>query len=162
MTFSHLLYREIVDSQFPSSLQFSHFVNTSTLSISKCFLFHALFLLHSNLLSSRFYISEMGVLQFQSLRIRLLLEFTNASVKRYHCVFLLLVFRSRFSKQMISVSIKKRFRNICRVRESDERFITSQKPVDVLMKIRLYRKMSRFNLFWLENTATSFPVLIGS
>ena len=69
-------------------------------------------------------------LQFQSLSISLLLKFTNASVKRFHFVFLLHEFRSRFSKQMISVSVKKRFRNICRVRESDERFIA---PKNLLM-----------------------------
>ena len=74
--------------------------------------------------------SVMGVLQFQSLSLSLLLKFINTSVKRFHFVCLLHEFRSRFSKQMISVSIKKRFRNICRVGESDERFITTQKSVD--------------------------------
>ena len=54
------------------------------------------------------------------------LKFTNASVKRTHFTFLLHEFRSRFSKQMISVSIKKRSCNVCRVRESSERFITSK------------------------------------
>ena len=42
---------------------------------------------------------------------------------------------------MIFVSIKRRFRNICRVRESDEWFVASQKPVDVLRKNLSYRKM---------------------
>ena len=46
-----------------------------------------------------FYVSVMGVLQFQSLSINLLLKFTYASVKRFHFVFLLHEFRSRFSKQ---------------------------------------------------------------
>ena len=99
-------------------------MHTSDLSVSKCFLFQDQFFLQSSLLSSRFYISEMDVLQFESLSINLLLKFINTSVKRFHCVFPLHEFRSRFSKQMISVSIKKRLRNICRVRESDERFIT--------------------------------------
>ena len=93
------------------------------LSVSKCCLFHDQFFLLSNLLSSRFVKSEMGVLQFQPLSISLLLKFNNASVKRFHFVFLLHEFRTRFSKQMIFVSIKKRFRNICPVRESDERLL---------------------------------------
>ena len=41
---------------------------------------------------------------------------------------------------MISVSIKERFRNICRVRKSDEKVHYSQKPVDFLRENRLYRK----------------------
>ena len=63
----------------------------------------------------------MGVLQFQPL-----LKFTDASVERFHFVFLLHMFRSRFSKLVISVSIKKRFRNICGVRKSEEKFITAK------------------------------------
>ena len=130
MTFSQFLYSEFVNSQFLTSLQFSHFVNTSDLSVSKCFLFHDQFFLHSNLLSSRFCISEKGVLQFQPLSISLLLEFTDASVKRFHFVLLLHEFRSCFSKQVNSVSIKKRFRNICPERESEEGFIA---PENLLM-----------------------------
>ena len=42
---------------------------------------------------------------------------------------------------MISVSIKKRFRNICGVRESEEKFITPKKPIDVLKKNPFYWKM---------------------
>ena len=76
--------------------------------------------------SLRFNISLMGVFQVQSLSINLLLMFTHECVKGFHFVFLLHEFRSRFSKQMISVAIQKRFRNICRVRESDERFTTTQ------------------------------------
>ena len=67
------------------------------------------------------------------------LKFTNASVKRIHFTFLLHEFRSRFSKQVISVSDKKKFRNICRVRESGK-VRCSQKPVDVLRENLLYRK----------------------
>ena len=77
----------------------------------------------------------MGVLQFQSLSISLLLKFTNANVQRFHFVFLLHEFRSCFSRQMISVSNKKRFRNICRVKESDETFIT---PKNLLMSQRKF------------------------
>ena len=72
----------------------------------------------------------MGVLQFQSLSTSLQLKFIDASVKTFHFVFLLHEFRSCSSKQKISVSIKKRFRNICRVGESEERFIT---PKNLLM-----------------------------
>ena len=64
------------------------------------------------------------------------------------------------SKQMISVSIKKRFRNICQVRESDERFCCTQKLVDVLWKNPLYRKLildSTYN--GLKNNATGFLYL---
>ena len=39
------LYREFANSQFLNALQFSHFVNTSNLSVSKCFLFHDQFFL---------------------------------------------------------------------------------------------------------------------
>ena len=49
-------------------------------------------------------------------------------------------FRSSFSKQVISVPIKKRFRNICRVRESEGRFIPQKKTVDVLRENPLCRK----------------------
>ena len=100
-------------------------------------------------------------MHFQSPNISLLMKFTNASVKRFHFVFLLHEFRSHFSKQTISVFIKKRFRNICGDRESDERFIT---PKNLLMseeKSPLSEKASRFNQFWLENNATCLPVLIG-
>ena len=69
------------------------------------------------------------------------LKFTNASVKRFHFVFLLREFRSRFSKHVISTAIKKRFRNIYRVREAEQRFIAPKKPVDVLRKLGLYREM---------------------
>ena len=125
--------------------------------------FFLFILLRSNLLSSRFYISMMGVLQFQSLSIGLLLKFTHASVKRFHFVFLLHKFRSRFSKEMISSSITKRFHNICRVGESDERFIAPRKTVDISRKkSSLSENVSGFNLFWLEIDATGFPVLIGS
>ena len=69
----------------------------------------------------------MGVLQFQSLSMSLLLKLIDTIVKRFHFLFLLHKFRSRLSKQVISFSIKKRFRNICRVRESENRFITPRK-----------------------------------
>ena len=78
------------------------------------------------MLSPRFFMSEMGILQFQPLSTSLLLKFTNESVKRFHFVFLLHEFRSRCSKQVISVPMKKRFRNICRVRETEQRFNVSQ------------------------------------
>ena len=80
------------------------------------------------------HIRNMGILQFQPLRTSLPLKFTNASVKRLHFIFLHHEFRSRFSKQMISITIKKRFRSIYRVRES------SQKPVDVSRENLLSRK----------------------
>ena len=74
----------------------------------------------------------MGVLQFQSLSISLSLKLIDTIVKRFHFVFLIQKFSSRLSKQMISVTIKKRFRNICQVAESDESFIT---PKNVLMSL---------------------------
>ena len=52
----------------------------------------------SNLLSSRFYTSVMGFLQFQSLSISLLLKLITAKLKRFLFVFLLYKFRSRVSK----------------------------------------------------------------
>ena len=105
-------FREVVNSQFLSSLQFFHFMKTSNLSIAKCFFFHDQFFLWSKLLTSRFCISEMDVLKFQSLSISLLLKITNASAKKLNFIFLLYEFRSRFGKQMISITINKRFRNI--------------------------------------------------
>ena len=49
----------------------------------------------------------------------------HATVERFHFVFLLHKFRSRLSKQVISISIKKRSRNIYQVGESENRFTTS-------------------------------------
>ena len=82
----------------------------------------------------------MGVLQLQPLSTSLLLKFDNTSVKRFHFVFQLHESRSRFSKHIISVPIKRSFRNICGVRESEERFTYSQTPVDVLKENPLYLK----------------------
>ena len=105
----------------------------------------------------------MGILQFQPLIISWLLKFTIDSVKRFHLVFLLQEFRSRFSKQVITVPIKKRFRNIYRVRESEERFIA---PKNLFMSGReilsIGERLLIQTFFLLENNATSFPVLIGS
>ena len=71
-------------------------------------------------------------------------------------------FRFRFSELMISVSIKKRFRNIRWVWYSNEKFITP-KTCWCLQKISsLSENVSWFNLFGLQNNATNFPVLAGS
>ena len=70
----------------------------------------------------------------------LLLKFTNASVKRIHVTFLLQEFTSCFSKQEISITIKKRFRRIYWITESRESFFFSHKPVVVFRKSLLYRK----------------------
>ena len=56
--------------------------------------------------------SVMGVLQSQSLRISLLLKLIDTIVKRFHLMLLLLKFRPCLIKQMILVSIKKRYSNI--------------------------------------------------
>ena len=72
----------------------------------------------------------MGVLQFQSLSMSFRLKLIVTCVKRFHFEFLPHEFRSRFSKQVLSVSIKERSRNICQVRESENRFIT---PKNLLM-----------------------------
>ena len=72
----------------------------------------------------------MGVLQFRSLSMSLLLKFPDASVRRFHFVLLLHEFRSRFSKQVIAITIKKRFRNVCRVRQSEDRLVA---PKNLLM-----------------------------
>ena len=64
-------------------------MNTSNLSISKCFLIHCQFFLQSKLLSSRFFISEMGILSFKPLSTSLLLKFTDTIVERSDLMFLL-------------------------------------------------------------------------
>ena len=233
MTFFQFLYKQFVDSEFLSSLHFSHLVHTSNLSVSKVhcssmdytswnspepFMQFTLscnpctceaslcivsclsldFCTESSLTrsSGALFISPIscillirvsrsassfidhsacgrtcslqdstypwwGVLQFQSLSTSLLLKLTNASVKRFHFVFLLHEFRSRFSKQMISVSSKKRFRNIRRVRESDEMFLA---PQNLLMSIRKFVSIGKCVL--IQPTLTwkygeSFPVPAG-
>ena len=54
------------------------------------------------------------------------LKFTNASVKSIHFTFLLLDFRFRFRKHMISVTLMERFQRIFWMRESEQRFNVSQ------------------------------------
>ena len=78
----------------------------------------------SSFLPSRFNISVMGILQIHSLSISLLLKLINTIVKRFRFVFLLHQFRSRLSKQVISISFKKRICNIRWVSVSENRFIT--------------------------------------
>ena len=80
-------------------------------------------------------------LQFQPLWKSLPLKFANASVKSLQFPFLLHEFRSRFSKHVISITIKKRFRSIYRIRESEERFVAPKKTVDVIRENLLHRKM---------------------
>ena len=74
---------------------------------------------------------QWGVLQIQPQRLSLPLKFTDASVRRINFTFLLHEFKSRFSKHVISITLKKRCRRIYRIWESEERFVCSQKPVDV-------------------------------
>ena len=110
MTFSQFLCRDVVNSQFLSSL------------------------LNSSLSLSLPVLPVAEIAPFEILDIRnghppiLIAEpkFTNVIVKRFHFLFLVPEFRSRVSKQVISVPIKRRFRNICRDRESEEKFTATR------------------------------------
>ena len=159
MLFSQFLYREFVNSQFLSSLQFSHFMSTCDLSISKC-----------SLSLSWPVLPVVELALFEILHIRnvhppiptaenkFAAEVHNASVQRFHFAFLLHEFRYRFSKQVISVPKKKRFRNICWVRESEVRFVAPKTSWCLKGKSSLSENVSWFNLFLLENNATGrFP-----
>ena len=70
--------------------------------------------------------------------------------------------RSRFSKHVISVTIKKRLRRVHRIREPKERF-TGLKNL-LMSKGRRTSIGNRFLIqhILLENNATSFPVPVGS
>ena len=94
-------------------------------------------------------ISEMGIIKFQPLGVSSPLKFTNAILKRFHFVFLLHEFRSRLIKHVISIPIKKRFRNVCRVGESEERFIAPKNLLVSSRKSSLSENVSCFNLFLL-------------
>ena len=131
--------------------------------LENLFFFHDQVFLLSNLLSLEFCMSEMGILQLQPLSTSLLLKSTNFVFQRFHFALLLHEFRSRFNKQMISIPIKQRSCNICWNRESDKRFVAPKTLVEV-SKANLFHQENLFwfNLFWLENNATSFPEFIIS
>ena len=116
------------------AVHFSHHFgakNGLAIRVSRSVFFsHGQFFLCSNLLSSRCFTSAMGVFQFQPLRISFPLKFTNATVKSGYFTFLLHEFRSRSSKHVISMTIKKRVRSVYRIRESKERFVA---PKNLLM-----------------------------
>ena len=96
-----------------------------------------------NLFSSRFNISVMGVLQIQSLSTGFLLKITSTIVERFH--FLLLhQFSSCLSKQVISISFKKRFCNIRWVSISKNRFIRTQN----ISKVALFLKIRHVPIFF--------------
>ena len=78
--FLSIFDHRICQLAIPELFSIFHFMNTSDLSFSKCFLFHDQFFLWSKLLSARFFRSEMDILQFQTLRMSLPLKFTKASV----------------------------------------------------------------------------------
>ena len=86
-------------------LQFSSFLPSRLYFVSDS----EIILLVSTLFSSRFNPSVMGVLQFLSLSISLLLKLVDTNVRRSHLMFLLHEFRPCLMKQMIFVSIASGF-----------------------------------------------------
>ena len=80
-----------------------------------------------------FDMSIMDVLQFQSLSMSLLLDLIDTIVKRFHFVFLLHEFKSRFSKQVISVPSRRDFATFAGLENLMKRFFT---PQNLLMSER--------------------------
>ena len=121
-----------------SSLHFSHLVRTSNLSVSKSFLSKLILFVVEPFLVEIQRIRDMGVLQFQSLSRSLLLKLIDTIVKRFHLVFLLHKFRPCVIKQMILVTIKKRFCNF--------RWISNSLPKKHYSRNRF--SIRYFGLFW--------------
>ena len=75
----------------------------------------------------------MGVLQFQSLSISLLLKLIDTTVKRFHLMFMHHNFRHCMIKQMIFVRIKKRFPNICWVSKPKNRMNAALETISLFI-----------------------------
>ena len=102
----------------------------------------------TNLLSSRFHITVMGVFEFQLLSISLLLKFANTSVKWFHLVFLLHGLGSR-------VRTFAGLENLMKGSLLPQNCFFFKKFASIGKCVLLQPILA-----W--NTATRFPVLVGS
>ena len=80
LTFSQFLPGEFINSQFLSSFQFFHFMNTSILRFSKCSFSFRQFFMKSGLFSSGCFVSKISMVNFHTIGLNLSLKFTTGTV----------------------------------------------------------------------------------